>query len=68
MPGAAADCKQAPELLASLRSKNVIADKGYDDDSLREMLRKTGRNPVIPGRKNRKVPVSYDRHLIKSVT
>ena len=50
----------------------LIADKGYDADTLRKNLRKGGSVPVIPGRSNRKRKIRYDkrrykeRHLIEN--
>jgi IS5 family transposase len=35
--------------------RRVIADKGYDANSLRRRLKATGATPVIPGRTNRTV-------------
>ena len=50
----------------------LLADKGYDADQLRRSLRNTGAVPVIPGRRNRKRIIRYDkdryrgRHLIEN--
>jgi transposase len=43
----------------------LIADKGYDADALRERLKSEGAEVVIPGRSNRKVPISYDESRYK---
>ncbi len=54
------------------RAKYVVADKGYDADTLRRSLRPAGAVPVIPGRSNRKRAVRHDperyrgRHLIEN--
>lgn len=45
--------------------KRLIADKGYDADRLRTMLRRQGTIPVIPGRRNRKRPIQYDQRRYK---
>lgn len=66
--------KAAPELLARLgtRTRYLLADKGYDADALRRSLRQAGAVPVIPGRRNRKRAIRYDkqryrdRHLIEN--
>jgi transposase len=66
--------KAAPKLLARLgpRTRYLLADKGYDADALRRSLRQAGAVPVIPGRRNRKRAVRYDkqryrdRHLIEN--
>ena len=50
----------------------LLADKGYDADRLRRSIRDTGVVPVIPGRRNRKRTIRYDkdryrsRHLIEN--
>jgi len=41
----------------------LLADKGYDADSIRRDLHERGIKPVIPGRSNRKIPIEYDRDL-----
>ena len=65
--------KAAPVLLAGLtNARYVLADKGYDDNALRKMLRSVSIVPVIPGRRNRKRAIAYDkqryrdRHLIEN--
>jgi len=40
--------------------KVVIADKGYDSDSIRDDLRDRGVEPVIPMKRNRLVQVPVD--------
>jgi hypothetical protein len=43
----------------------VIEDRGYDSDKHRISLRSSNSTPVIPGRKNRKQPIVYDKSLYK---
>jgi len=43
----------------------LIADRGYDDDSFRSKLRDRNIEPVIPGKKNRLVPMEYDKYIYK---
>jgi transposase len=71
--GNASDMKAAPVLLANLTgARYVLADKGYDANALRKMLRSVSVVPVIPGRRNRKRAIAYDarryrdRHLIEN--
>ena len=45
--------------------KRVIADRGYDANSIRATLREQGTIPVIPGRNNRKRPIQYDDRRYK---
>jgi IS5 family transposase len=40
--------------------KRLIADRGYDANSLRTTLRGQGTIPIIPGRRNRKRPIRHD--------
>ena len=54
-PGNTSDIKGADQLVGdTARMKRLIADKGYDADRLRTVLKKQGTIPVIPGRRNRK--------------
>ena len=46
-------------------AKELVADKGYDSQKLREWLEKRGTTPVIPPRKNRKVQYQYDKAIYK---
>ena len=43
----------------------LIADRGYDSNWFREALEDKGIAPCIPGRKNRKEPITYDETLYK---
>lgn len=43
------DSKAAPELIARLPDADfVVADKGYDSEPIRELVRKKNGKPVIP--------------------
>ncbi|KTT68883.1 transposase [Sphingomonas sanguinis] len=71
--GNVSDVKAAPALLERAgRMRYLLADKGYDADRLRRSLRDAGAVPVIPGRRNRKRVIRYDkeryrgRHLIEN--
>lgn len=46
-------------------SDYLIADRGYENDSFRQKLREQNIIPVIPGKKNRVVPVEYDTYIYK---
>ncbi len=72
-PGNVSDIKAAPALLKCAgRMRYLLGDKGYDADSLRRSLREAGAIPVIPGRRNRKRTIRYDkqryrgRHLVEN--
>jgi transposase len=56
---------QAEELVSSGGCKWVIADRGYDSDEFRMRLRQQGIEPVIPGKKNRKIAIDFDKHIYK---
>ena len=43
------------------RIEAFLADKGYDSDVIREEIAKAGVEAVIPGKSNRRIPVTYDR-------
>ena len=65
--GQAGDCPQAPGLLRShLRTgQAVLADRAYDADYVRVQIRQAGAVAVIPGKKNRRVPVEHDAEIYK---
>jgi transposase len=72
-PGNVSDTKAAPALLErAVRIQHLFGDKGYDVDRLCRSLRKAGAIPVIPGRRNRKRTIRYDkqryrgRHLVEN--
>jgi transposase len=72
-PGNVSDMKAAPTLLERLEgARYLVADKGYDANALRALLRSRNTVPVIPGRANRKRRIAYDkqryrhRHLIEN--
>jgi transposase len=72
-PGNVSDIKAAPTLLEHAgRMRYLLGDKGYDADSLHRSLREAGAVPVIPGRRNRKRTIRYDkqryrgRHLVEN--
>ena len=71
--GNVSDVSAAPALLDRAgRFKYLLGDKGYDADALRRALREAGATPVIPGRRNRKRTIRYDkgryrdRHLVEN--
>ncbi len=72
-PGNVADVSAAPALLErAVEARHILADKGYDADALRRMIRGAGAVPVIPGRRTRTTPIRHDRtrykerHLIEN--
>ena len=64
--GQMSDFKGAAMLLPSLPpAKELLADRGYDADWFRAALAVRGITPCIPGKKNRKISINYDRTLYK---
>jgi transposase len=61
------DCTQAPHLIAQVRTAQVIvADKGYDSESIREQIERQGARVVIPRKRNSvKGNVDLDRDLYR---
>jgi len=53
-------------------TKNLLADKGYDSDLFRASIKSGNREAIIPGRKNRKKEIIYDkekysgRHVVEN--
>ena len=63
-PGQRHDITEAGSLLEEIKAEHVIADKAYDSDDLREIIRKGGGKPVIPSRKGIRRR-SYNKELYK---
>ena len=63
--GTTADCTQAERLVEGLNAEYLLADRGYDSDSIVEQAESRGTKAVIPPRKNRKIQRSFDKDLYK---
>ena len=63
--GQQADIKQAESLLTGYESDAVVADRGYDANSLLDWLADAQIEAVIPAKKNRLVERSIDENLYK---
>ena len=63
--GNVADISVADSIMESVSGCYVIEDKGYDSDKHRINLESNNNTPVIPGRKNRKKPIIYDKSMYK---
>lgn len=60
-PGNCADISAAPALLDKMPAPSrLLADKGYDANSLRQRLATTKTEAVIPSTRSRKIPIPYD--------
>ena len=62
-PGQRHDVTRSHELIEGFEAGAVIADKGYDADHLRGVMRDKGAEAVIPPRSNRKSPHTCDKVL-----
>ncbi len=63
--GNVSDITVAESLLVDVFCCHVVLDMGYDSDPFRDILRSQNNTPVIPGRKNRKVKIKYDKLIYK---
>ena len=64
-PGQAADITSAPALLEGIKAKAVIADKGYDSNAFRGLIRGKRMRVVIPPTRTRKRAIRYDKEIYK---
>lgn len=63
--GQAHDLRAAPQLLADLKYRHVVADRGYDADALLELIRATGAKAHIPSTSQRLVHRSVNRRIYR---
>jgi len=63
--GNVSDITVAKSLIADVFCCHVVLDMGYDSDPFRNVLRSQNNTPVIPGRKNRKSKIEYDKAVYK---
>jgi len=61
--GNVADITVANDLTADVVGCHVAEDMGYDSDDHRRVLESNNNVPVIPGRKNRKIEIVYDKAI-----
>lgn len=52
-------------MIRGLPTQQVIADRAYDADSLCNLVREQGGEPVIPPRRHRKIARAYDHIAYK---
>jgi transposase len=65
--GEAHDCPVAERLIRRVPpAKRMLGDKGYDSAELRNDLKERGTKPVIPNRRCRKQPFSFNKRLYKA--
>ena len=63
--GTVADCKLAKALINGFEAEHLLADRGYDSNTIVQLAINAGMNVVIPPRKNRIVQREYDSHIYK---
>lgn len=56
---------QVKALLTEKKAKNIIADKAYDSNAIRDFIEKMGSQAVIPSSGVRIKALEYDRHTYK---
>ena len=65
--GQDADITSAPEMIADLpEGALLLADKGYDSNTLREMVANRNAWANIPPKSNRKDPICFSKHLYRA--
>jgi transposase len=63
--GQAHDINAAPHLLAGLKCRHVVADRGYDADAFLELIRASGAKAHIPSTRSRLVQRSVSRRIYR---
>ena len=63
--GNVSDITPANNLIEGITDCYIVEDKGYDSDEHRDYIRSSNNIPVIPGRKNRKESVTYNKKIYK---
>jgi transposase len=64
-PGQQNDMAPACDLIRGLKANQILADKAYDADRLRDLILEQGGEPVIPPRRHRKLQLTYDHFAYK---
>jgi transposase len=64
--GTTADCTKTQELIKGFSADYLLADRGYDSDSVIDLAAQAGMTPVIPPKKNRRIQREYDKYLYKA--
>jgi transposase len=72
LPGQAHDLRGTAALIDGLSCRQLLADRAFDANRVREALTGAGIEPVIPPKSNRRFPAEFDRdtyqwrHLIEN--
>jgi transposase len=59
------DLIAAPALIAGLKSRHVVADRGYDADAFLDLIRTGGAKAHIPSTRSRLVQRSVNRRIYR---
>ena len=65
LPGQAHDLRGTGALIEELTCGQLLADRAFDADWLREALTSAGIEPGIPPKSNRRFPAEFDRETYK---
>ena len=65
LPGQAHDLRGTAVLIEGLTCSQLLADRAFDANWLRDALAEAGIVPVIPPKSNRRLPADFDRHTYK---
>jgi transposase len=63
--GQAHDLRAAPYLLEGLKCRHVVADRGYDANTLLDLIRNSGAKAHIPSTSQRLIHRSVDRRIYR---
>ena len=63
--GQAHDLRAAPHLLAGLKCRHVVADRGYDANALLDLIQASGAKAHIPSTRQRIVHRSVNRRIYR---
>ena len=66
--GTRADCKEACALIDGVSAGVLLADRGYDTESILRKAGESGCQVVIPPKKSRKIVVKYHATMTESST
>ena len=64
--GRVADCSTVSELIEGIDADYLLADRGYDTDSIVKQVSDARMEVVIPPKKNRKVQRKYDKDIYEN--
>ncbi len=63
--GTTADCTKVEALIDGFSARYLLADRGYDSDSIISLITQSGMIPIIPPKRDRTIQRDYDKDLYK---